>query len=171
MKCVLIIDGYNVIHGDEMLQKLSEIKLEEAREKLIHLLNGYAGVKGYDIILVFDAYQQQNLSSREEKWGLVKVVYTDKNKTADAYIEKLVYELPKVLDVQVVTSDFTLQRMVLAGGATRIPSRELMEDINKMSETLSSIKKHEKKATERHRLQDFMDEETLEKFNVMRSDD
>jgi hypothetical protein len=171
MKKFLIVDGYNVIHGDEELQKLSEIKLEEAREKLIHLLNSYAGFKDYEIILVFDAYQQKNLSSREEKWGLIKVVYTDQNKTADAYIEKLVYELPKALEVKVVTSDFTLQRMVLAGGATRIPSRELMEELQKMPASLEKIKAAEKSARGRIRLQDFMDDETLEKFNVMRSED
>jgi predicted RNA-binding protein with PIN domain len=61
--------------------------------------------------------------------------------------------------------------MVLAGGATRIPSRELMEELQKMPASLEKIKAAEKSARGRIRLQDFMDDETLEKFNVMRSED
>lgn len=167
MKTMLIVDGYNVIHGSEDLKRLSDIQLEEAREKLIEDLNGYAGFKGWETILVFDAYRQESLDKREEIRGHIKVVFTEKNKTADTYIEKLVFGLPKAYTVLVVTSDYTLQRMVLASGGERVPTRELIED---MELTLKKFREDKKKSPQKQglTLTDFMDEETLKQFRAMR---
>lgn len=167
MKTILIVDGYNVIHGSDELKRLAEIELEEARVQLINDLNGYSGFKGWETILVFDAYQQQSREKREELVGRIKVVFTEKNKTADSYIEKLVYNLPKAYRVRVVTSDFTLQQMVMASGAERIPVRELIEDIQA---TLKSFRDDKKKSvpTQGVKLSDFLDAEMLDQFNKMR---
>ena len=167
MKTILIVDGYNVIHGSDDLKRLSEIQLEEARVQLINDLNGYSGFKGWETILVFDAYQQQSLEKREEMVGRIKVVFTEKNKTADSYIEKLVYNLPKAYSVRVVTSDFTLQQMVMASGAERVPVRELIQD---MEATLKNFRDDKKKSGPKQgvKLSDFLDAETLDQFNKMR---
>ncbi|WP_207725506.1 NYN domain-containing protein [Acetobacterium malicum] len=167
MKTILIVDGYNVIHGSDDLKRLSEIQLEEARVQLINDLNGYSGFKGWETILVFDAYQQQSLEKREELVGRIKVVFTEKNKTADSYIEKLVYSLPKAYSVRVVTSDFTLQQMVMASGAERVPVRELIQD---MEATLKNFRDDKKKSVQKQgvKLSDFLDPETLDQFNKMR---
>lgn len=167
MKTILIVDGYNVIHGSDDLKRLSEIQLEEARVQLINDLNGYSGFKGWETILVFDAYQQQSLEKREELVGRIKVVFTEKNKTADSYIEKLVYSLPKAYSVRVVTSDFTLQQMVMASGAERVPVRELIQD---MDATLKNFRDDKKKSVQKQgvKLSDFLDPETLDQFNKMR---
>lgn len=167
MKTILIVDGYNVIHGSDELKRLSEIQLEEARVKLIDDLNGYSGFKGWETILVFDAYQQQSLEKREEMVGRIKVVFTEKNKTADSYIEKLVYSLPNSYNVRVVTSDYTLQRMVMGSGAERVPTRELIED---MVITLKKFRIDNKKGEEKqgNKLSDFMDKDTLDQFKKMR---
>ncbi|WP_035356282.1 NYN domain-containing protein [Acetobacterium malicum] len=167
MKTILIVDGYNVIHGSDDLKRLSEIQLEEARVQLINDLNGYSGFKGWETILVFDAYQQQSLEKREELVGRIKVVFTEKNKTADSYIEKLVYSLPKAYSVRVVTSDFTLQQMVMASGAERVPVRELIQD---MEATLKNFRDDKKKSVQKQgvKLSDFLDAETLDQFNKMR---
>lgn len=166
MKTVLIVDGYNVIHGSDDLKRLSEIQLEEAREKLISDLNGYTGFKGWETILVFDAYQQQSLENREEMHGRIKVVFTEKNKTADTYIEKLVYSLPNSYNVRVVTSDYTLQQMVMGNGAERVPTRELIED---MEASLKNFRDDKKKSVQKQgvKLSDFMDENTLEELKKM----
>lgn len=169
MKTLLIVDGYNVIHGSADLKRLSDIQLEEAREKLIEDLNGYSGFKGWETILVFDAYQQESFDNLEEIRGRVKVVFTKKNKTADAFIEKLVFSLPKAYTVLVVTSDYTLQRMVLASGGERISTRELIEDMERTLKNFREEKIMQKK--QGTTLTDFMDEETLKKFKAMRIKD
>ncbi|WP_041669087.1 NYN domain-containing protein [Acetobacterium woodii] len=167
MKTILIVDGYNVIHGSDDLKRLSEIQLEEARIKLIDDLNGYSGFKGWETILVFDAYQQQSFEQRETFVGRIKVVFTEKNKTADSYIEKLVYRLSNSLNVRVVTSDFALQQMVMASGAERVPVRELIQD---MEATQQNFRENKKKNAPPQgvKLSDFLDEDTLDQFNKMR---
>ena len=99
--------------------------------------------------------------------GRIKVVFTEKNKTADSYIEKLVYSLPKAYSVRVVTSDFTLQQMVMASGAERVPVRELIQD---MEATLKNFRDDKKKSGPKQgvKLSDFLDAETLDQFNKMR---
>jgi len=134
---------------------------------LIEDLSGYAGFKGWETILVFDAYRQESFDSREEIRGRIKVVYTEKNQTADAYIEKLVFGLSKANTIQVVTSDYTVQRMILANGGERISSRELIED---MTVTLKKFRATKEKVMKKEEimLKDFMDEETLKQFMLMR---
>ena len=168
MKTILIVDGYNVIHGSDDLKRLSEIQLEEARVKLIDDLNGYSGFKGWETILVFDAYQQNSRERREEMAGQIKVVFTEKNKTADSYIEKLVYSLPKAYSVRVVTSDFTLQLMVLASGAERVPVRELIQDMEATQKNFRDDEKKNNLQKQGVKLSDFLDADTLDQFNKMR---
>lgn len=91
IKTYLIVDGYNVIHHLAEMEGLTDFNLEEAREDLIEQLNSYSGLMGYETVLVFDAYSQENAERREEIRGRIKVVFTEKNKTADTYIEKLVF--------------------------------------------------------------------------------
>ncbi len=170
MKTILIVDGYNVIHGDDELEQLAKIKLEEARERLIHLLASYGGFKGIDIILVFDAYKHDSHFDRKVMMGKMTIIYTEKNKTADSYIEKLVFDLPRLYNVQVVTSDYTLQRMVLANGAIRIAARELMEEMRATCKTIEAHKNN-RPARKNLQLQDFMDAETLAKFKAMRTEE
>ena len=103
IKTYLIVDGYNVIHHWAEMEGLTEFSLEEAREDLIEQLNSYSGLMGYETVLVFDAYSQESGPRREEIRGRIKVVFTEKNKTADTYIEKLVFSLPK---------PYTLKRII-----------------------------------------------------------
>ncbi|MGL4606082.1 MAG: NYN domain-containing protein [Eubacteriaceae bacterium] len=170
MKTIMIVDGYNVIHNSEDLKRLSNIELEEAREKLIEDLIGYSSFKGFETTVVFDAYRQETYEKKVEVRGNVTIVFTAKNKTADAYIEKQVFGLPNAYRVLVVTSDYTLQRMVLANGGERVPARELLEDIE-VTQKRFRIEKEKQPLRPGVALTDFMDEDTLEKFKLMRIKD
>ncbi|MDO4287698.1 MAG: NYN domain-containing protein [Eubacterium sp.] len=167
-KTYLIVDGYNVIHHWAEGEKIEQIRLEEAREDLIHALNSYSGYMDYETILVFDAYSQEDQELREERRGRIRVVFTEKNKTADSYIEKLVYSLPKPYTVKVVTSDYTLQRMVLAGGGERISSREFLEDIQYSKKRMARHAKTRGEITDSNKLEDYMSDTVLRKMKKMR---
>ena len=65
IKTYLIVDGYNVIHHWAEMEGLTDFSLEEAREDLIEQLNSYSGLMGYETVLVFDAYSQENAERRE----------------------------------------------------------------------------------------------------------
>ena len=51
----MLVDGYNVIYA----WKLDTTNLEDARHKLLHILDDYAGFSGEDITVVFDAYNKK----------------------------------------------------------------------------------------------------------------
>lgn len=114
----MLVDGYNVIHA----WNIDTSNLGNARHQLIHILDDYAGYSGENITVVFDAYNKKQAGT-EEKHGLVTVVYTDHNMTADTYIQRTVKQTSKRL--KVVTADYLEQMSVFEAGAARITPSEL----------------------------------------------
>ena len=122
---VLVVDGYNIIFAWPELKRIAADNLDAARAALVHSLCNYQGMRGCRVILVFDAYRMKGNPGTAEKEAGVEVVYTKEGETADAYIEKLSYELGKSHRVKVATGDALEQIMVLGHGAQRLSAREL----------------------------------------------
>ncbi|MGI5849205.1 MAG: NYN domain-containing protein [Christensenellales bacterium] len=114
----MIIDGYNVIHA----WRLDTKNLEDARDKLICILDDYAGYSGEDITIVFDSYKTRDAAS-ETRQGLVTVVFTAYGVTADTHIQRLV-KLSETVQ-KVVTADYLEQLSVFGSGAIRVTPDEL----------------------------------------------
>ena len=51
MKPLLLVDGYNVI-GAWNVPKQEGLSIDEARERLVHLIADYAGYSGEEVIVV-----------------------------------------------------------------------------------------------------------------------
>lgn len=139
---LLIVDGYNLMH--QMFRVDESTSYEDARDRLIARLADYAGFSGQRVIVVFDAYGVQNRRASGEMNGPVEVVYTSAGELADHYIERYVdgisgdISLGRI-EVRVATSDLTEQTVVLARGAIRVSSRELIREMSDMK-TLSREK-------------------------------
>lgn len=116
----MIVDGYNVVHA----WGLDTSSLEDAREKLLHILDDYAGFSGEDITVVFDGYNTKQPMS-ETKRGLITVVYTAYGVTADTHIQRLAKASKTALNV--VTADYLEQLSVFQSGAIRITPEELKQ--------------------------------------------
>ena len=82
------------------------------------------------MLIVFDAYKVKNGMGSIEKVHDIDVVYTREAQTADAYIEKVSYEISKAYRVRVVTSDRMEQLIILGNGALRVSSRAFIEEIS-----------------------------------------
>jgi predicted RNA-binding protein with PIN domain len=95
----------------------------------MHQLEDYSGYAGEEVVLVFDGYQSDRKVRTEEPHGSLTLVFTCHGETADAYIERLVAQTPKYRSVRVATSDGLEQSQVLATGATRMTSRELLREL------------------------------------------
>ena len=141
MKPILYVDGYNVIGAWPQAER-EQWPLDESRDRLIHLLEDYAGYSGQEVVLVFDGHHSDRpLSTVETRPGLT-LVYTRHGQTADQYIEHACGRLPVYREARVATSDHLEQTMILGRGATRLSSRELWREL---SQTRSSG--HAKHAT------------------------
>ena len=114
----MIVDGYNVIHA----WNIDTSNMENARVELLNTLDDYAGFTGEDITVVFDGYRTRE-AMREERFGLITVVYTGHGVTADTHIQRVARQRGAML--KVVTADFLEQLSVFGSGAVRVTPEEL----------------------------------------------
>lgn len=128
MKPLLYVDGYNVIGAWPQANR-ENWPLDECRDRLIHLLEDYAGYTGQEIWLVFDGYKAGRSVRSVETRGSLTVVYTRHGETADHYIERMCQRLPRYREARVATSDGIEQTLILGRGATRLSARELWREL------------------------------------------
>ena len=131
MKPLLLVDGYNVI-GAWDVPKAEHLSIDEARERLVHLVADYAGYSGEEVIVVFDGhYTDRTTRSRSVVHG-VEVVFTKHAESADNFIEAQCAQAPRWRQVHVVTSDAVEQTVTMGRGAVRISSREFLLELTQV---------------------------------------
>ena len=164
----LIIEGYNIINAWDDLKEIAKYSLEDSREKLIHYIIDYAEFTGKKAIIVFDAYNIKNSKEKIEKRKHITVVYTKELQTADSYIEKFISSLSKYDDIEVATSDYAEQQIVLGKGASRVSARELKLDLETAKERIKERTSSQHRKIQRNFLEDRLDKETLSKLENIR---
>ena len=164
----LIVDGYNIINAWDGLKEISKEDLESAREKLIHYIIEYAQYTGKKAIIVFDAYNVKNSKENIEERKYITIVYTEEHQTADSYIEKYISSLSKYDDIEVATSDYAEQQIILGKGASRISARELKLYVdNAMVKIKEEQERHQQKI-QRNFLEERLDKDILSKLEKIR---
>ncbi len=133
----VLVDGYNIIFAWDDLKKIAQDNLNLARKLLTDILCNYQGYRGCGLILVFDAYKVAGGRGSVEKEGGISVVYTKEAETADAYIERVTYEIGKKYRVRVATSDNLEQIIVLGHGAERVSARAFYDEVRKVASEIS----------------------------------
>ena len=167
-RCVLVVDGYNIIGDWPELQRLKERNLADARDRLIEQLAEYRVQMHCRVIIVFDAYMQKGIESKYNQHQL-EIVYTRENETADERIEKLVIELlDRRTQVYVATSDYVEQRVIFAQGALRKSARELQLELEQMNETVEKSVRHKRVRPFTNRLETDLSEDIKLKLERMR---
>lgn len=166
MKPLLYVDGYNVIGAWPEAQRAGW-PLPDARDRLIHLLEDYAGYTGQEVVLVFDGHHSERPTTTVEKRQDITVVYTAHGQTADQYIEFSCGRLPVYREARVATSDHLEQTMILGRGATRLSSRELLGELAQTRQ--SGRRRHMDGAREgKTKLSSALTEEQREKLEALR---
>lgn len=128
----LLVDGYNIInHWDELRSEMVH-SLDSAREILIDQLASYRGFVGCRLLVVFDAHYVNRSMEKTELTNGIEVVFTKEGESADAFIERFVYQNKnRYSSIGVATSDYLQQLIILGSGAIRITPGELKADILK----------------------------------------
>ena len=133
---MLLVDAYNLIHANTELKELARLDLGAAREKLSETVAEYAAMKGFEPIIVFDAYKNKDkLASKEETLG-VSLIFTASNETADSYIERYVFEHIKSENITVVTSDRLEQMTIFQMGANRQSASDFFKEFDMLKAQL-----------------------------------
>ena len=137
MKPLLFVDGYNVIGAWHEMQQ-GAMTIDEARDRLIALLEDYAGYTAQEVILVFDGHMGDRPTASVEQRHTLTVAFTKHGQTADQYIERACGKVPSYREVRVATSDHLEQTIILGRGATRLSSRELWRELSQERHSLRS---------------------------------
>ncbi len=125
----VLVDGYNIIFAWKELSTLAKDNIDVARHCLLNMLCNYGGVRGCDVIVVFDAYRLKGYEGEVEKFHNITVVYTKEAETADMYIEKITKELVKKRKVRVATSDAVEQLIIMGQGALRVSADMFEQEV------------------------------------------
>ncbi|WP_270167856.1 NYN domain-containing protein [Paenibacillus sp. SYP-B4298] len=135
---ILLVDGYNIIGAWPELERLKELGLEEARDRLLDLLADYQGFTGMKVYVIFDAHRVPGLGASYKQHKLT-IQYTKEKETADECIERLVIELTRRgRHIYVATSDLVEQHVAFGKGALRISARELLINIEQNQKEIGS---------------------------------
>ena len=126
-----LIDGYNLLHA---LQSQSPQKTSLPRERLFALVAEFASFKKLRTLLVLDGVGDEG-QLRAYCTDDFEVVFSQ-NVTADAYIEKYLYEHRDKIRLTVVTNDRAIANIGRGSGAAVLSGSrffELMKECKKES--------------------------------------
>ncbi len=138
-KKMLIIDAYNLIYSWDELKETANFSLEKARDELMDILSSYVAYTKYDLILVFDAYLVKDGEGSDFIRDGYRVVYTKQDQTADAFIEKIIFELGPNYDIRVVTGDKLLQFSAVHSGISRMTPREFADELTSVGNEINEF--------------------------------
>lgn len=132
---MILIDGYNIIFADEYLKDLFSRDAGSARDQLLDRISNYAGYTGFEVTIVFDAYNVSMGELREEDRNGVRVVFTAENEPADIRMGIMTSAVTD-RQVYVVSSDSLVQQDAFTHGALRISSREFLSELARIEEEI-----------------------------------
>ena len=132
---LMLIDGYNLIFADEYLKELAAIDMGSARDQILDRISNYTGYTGFEVTVVFDAYNVPEGTGHESDQNGVRIVFTAQDEPADICMGKMV-ESSRGRRVYVVSSDSLVQTDAWTHGGMRISSREFMAELSRTEEEI-----------------------------------
>jgi len=127
---LLIIDGYNLLHVDRSLTRLSATDLQRERERLIDRLATYRRNRPCDITVVFDGWQSGWATENRGRQKGIDLVFSKLGEKADEVIKRMVKE--KGAGVMVITSDREIARFAEKISVSVVPSEQFVERMEKV---------------------------------------
>ena len=132
----LLVDGYNVIFAWDELNELARDNVDGARGRLLDILCDYQGMRGCELIVVFDAYRLTGHKTEQLDYHNIHIVFTKEAETADQYIERFAHEHHNHYDVTVATSD-GLEQMIIRGQDCKlISAREFEQEVKRANSAM-----------------------------------
>lgn len=165
---ILIVDGYNAINIWPELNQLKGKNLAQARERLIQWMANYAGYKGLEVIVVFDAGMVKGDLERCCDISGIQVVFSQAGETADSVIERLTYDLLNEGrgNIFVATDDWAEQLTILVSGAFRVSIRELRSFVLDTAREISE--QHGEMASRRRTLEGRLQRGVMQRLEEIR---
>ena len=123
----LLIDGYNVIHAWPVLANLLRRDSGTAREKLAEMVRIIHDFEGWRTTLVFDGQGETVEIERPTEEMTFSMVYAPAGASADAIIERMVYQSTDPGRVVVVSGDNMVRETITVMGGRSLGPDELLK--------------------------------------------
>ena len=171
---ILLVDGYNIVGAWPELTHLRDGQgLDVARNDLAETLANYSAYRGFETLLVFDAYGQRQSHRQEAFTQHLSIHYTSFGQTADSYIEiacaKFRDDIRKFQKRLIVATSDRAQRLTVVGyGAEWMSATQLAADVNLSVQKVKHRQSPQKRSKQRF-LSKSLNAETQAKLAKLRS--
>lgn len=172
---LLVVDGYNVIHCTPRYEKLVYDKSDDPYSRDVHdmartaLINDVAAfAQGrYEAVIVFDGAGNVSAERPNLPSAGVRIEFSPTGVSADTVVQKLcIAAREEGRACSVVSSDSTIQAVVMGKGVTRISSRMLVDEIRQIDRDVAAIE--EEAPQFKMTLGSRLSPETLAKLKALR---
>jgi predicted RNA-binding protein with PIN domain len=165
------IDGYNVLHKSSLLRGIARRDIEAAREQLIDKIVPFCIATGYQVYLVFDG-RGAHLPQRAEHYRSVnnlEVIYAPGHLSADAVIERAIYQEKNRLDVVAVTNDRGVRDLCSGMGALTMEAGSFLQIVRESHGNIrSTLERTRKDGPSTSVIEDRLDGATRERLARLR---
>lgn len=150
----LVVDGYNVLHADDVYRRIAADDLDSARARLVEDVAAFCAgeLRG---TVVFDGASNPSSDGAPHHVAGVTVLFSRGGESADTVIESLARRSrDRGEGATIVTSDAATQWTVIGGDVTRMSSAEFVRAIR---ETGRQWTEHSPAGTRKGALQERID--------------
>ena len=154
----ILVDGYSVLHAWPRFatRKARQASLQQRREMLVKRLREYADHRRRRVTVVFDGYAAKHKPEIPEPTHGVEVLFSEKGKTADDLIERLVGQSEPRAGILVVTSDNMERRTVESLGAQSMTAEIFEGEVDAaLRELAGEVRSHGRRRHIGHRREDW----------------
>lgn len=171
MPTIYYIDGYNVLHKSSKLRPLAMKDFEAARDALVEQVAAYCTAVGKRAVIVFDGRGDQKHPERALPKAFaqgLEILYSPKDVSADAVIERLIYKSAHRLDLVVVSNDRGLRDLCRNLGALTMEADNFIESLRESREDTSQTLKSLQRTMPADHLEDRLGSDALERLKQLR---
>ena len=139
------IDGYNLLHHVPHWKELAEHNLEEARKALVDEVSKWCTATDHTAKVIFDgAGLRTETSAQPSPASGVEVLYASRHTTADAIIERDVYDTANRDSIVVVSADRGILDLCRGMGAMSMRPEYFLRAMTEASTGLSAnLRRHQ----------------------------
>lgn len=131
------IDAYNVILKSAYLRHQARMDLELARESLLEMALSFCLMGRNEVTVVFDGRDQHSpipVLARLGKTPTLHIHFSPSGTTADAVIERMIYQQEQRLHCIVVSNDRSLRDQCRGMGALTMEADSFLTSIKQMQQ-------------------------------------
>lgn len=169
MSDTYFIDGYNLLHHVTHWKELAEHNLEEARRALVDEVSKWCATTDHTAKIFFDGAGLRTGGSAQTPPAFgVEVLYTSRHTTADAIIERGVYEAPDRDSIVVVSADRGILDLCRGMGALSMRPEYFYRTMSETSAGLSANLLHRQSRGRLGNLEDVLGADEKEGLDRLR---